>query len=283
VIIDVVNNYGFFNHIKEFIISILLLNDSALNIPFYGYNRHLWAIPLFWWQYLFFGWLLLGKRTTKKKFIYYIILAIFTLIMGIIFFRNRMEIKIYYIIIWYLGASFAFLMGKLNNYFQKNLKQNEYKSQGNEFQLKIKIKYLSLLISLFLFILAIFKASTFKKFHDAYDLLYNVLLACSVLFFLAYIQYTSFKYPKKIKKIIDFLASYMFTLFLFHVSFFNLLLKYNHEITFFIFIHIIANILSIIIASFTEMRHREINKFLLKKLKLDNKTELVRISISNVP
>ncbi len=50
---------------KSFVFSLLLLNDSAIGISGFGSLRPLWALPVFWWLYMFFGWLILGKRTIK--------------------------------------------------------------------------------------------------------------------------------------------------------------------------------------------------------------------------
>ncbi|TXT65969.1 MAG: membrane protein of unknown function [Promethearchaeota archaeon] len=268
VIVDWINGYNLLHHFTTFVINIALLNDSALNYPYYGFNRHLWAMPFFWWQYLFFGWLLLGTRTTNKKYVYYLVLAFLAFIMGLILFGERMTMKSYYMIIWYMGAIFTFLLVKLKKYIeQKSTLKGEINPQIERKLIK-RIKIISIIMALLFFTFAILRSTTFKQYHDTYDLIYNVSLALSVVFFFTFMQYSRFKYPKSIKKAINFLSSYSLTMFLFHMYFYNLVLRGSVDVVFFIFVHIIANLISIGIASFSEMKYTKIRRYLLKKFNL---------------
>ncbi len=270
---DWLNKYKFLENIDIFLINIILLNNSVLGFPYYGFNRHLWFLPLFWYMYLLFGWLLLGLRTTKRNyFLYIIILALFSLIIIIICLGTQTTKKINYIIIWILSAVFLFLMIRLNTYIEKKSLKNNFDEVKRKNQLKKKVKYVSLAISTFLFIMALLRGIYFK-FDNPYELVYNLFLTGAVFFLLIISQYTDFIYPKKVKKALNFIASYSFTLFLIHVAVFNFLLKPFDNVIYFIIIYINVNILSFIIAYFTEMKSEKIYHYLLKLFGLETKTQ----------
>jgi len=284
VFVDWINHYKFLHHIVEFFINILLLNDSVLGYKFYGYNRHLWIFPLFWWQYLFFGWLIVGSRTTKKKYIYYILLGFFALFIFLIIFGMCSERKINFLIIWFLGASFASLMDKLNKFIKKNIKNMDNKNGKTQSSIKLlrKVRYFSLILGLGCFALALIREQ-FNKNHTAYELIYNLFLAGGILFLFIFAQYSNFKYPKKVKKIINYLASYTLTMFLFHMCLYNLFLGYGDDFILFVYIHIITNILSFIIAYFTERKTPQLNRYLIKKFNLEPKSEKVQKPLKGMP
>ncbi len=283
IFIEWINNYNFLNHISTFFMNILLLNGSIIYFWPYGHSHHLWAIPFFWWQYLFFGWLLLGTRTTKKKYLYYIILAFLSFMMYLILFGWRDEAKIVYLVIWYLGANLTFLMARLYKKIKDKSTINGVLNEEKRIQLEKKVKYISLIMSILFFSLAIIRSITFKSFLDHYELYYNVLMACSISFLLLFTQYSKFNYPQKFRKVINFLASYSFTLFLIHISLYYLFFNISTDLGFFIMVYIIINIISIIIAYFTEMRYHKFRSYLMKKFKLDSKPKEVIKSIKTTP
>jgi peptidoglycan/LPS O-acetylase OafA/YrhL len=272
ILYDQICSYKFLEHIDTFLINILLLNDTILGYPYYGYNRHLWILPLFWWLYFILGWSILGLRTTKKKSLYIIGLAFFSFIIVLICLGSQSTKKINYLIIWLLGAGFMYLLNRLNAYFNKKVFENDEKAKEKTNKLKKRIKYFSLIISIVLFILALIRGFSFN-FENSYELIYNLFLAGSILFFLLFSQYVSLTYPKKIKKFMNFFASYTFTLFLIHVAVYNLLLKPNDSLIYYIFIYLLVNIISIGIAYFTEFRYHNIYHYLLKIFNLDKEPE----------
>jgi len=272
IIFDRLNNYKFLEHFDTFLINILLLNDSALGYSYYGSSFHLWFLPLFWYLYLFFGWLLLGLRTTKRNyFLYVIILGFFSLIIVLICLGTKTNKKINYIIIWLLSASFTLFMNKLYKKIKENSTKNGKIENETAEKIKKKVKYSSFAISALLFILALSRGIYFQ-FENPYELIYNLFLAGAILFFLLFSQYTEFIFPKKIKKLLHFLASYSFTLFLIHLAVFSFLLKPFDRIFYFILIYIGVNFLSIAIAYITEFRSNKIYHFLLRIFKLEKVT-----------
>ncbi|TXT65970.1 MAG: membrane protein of unknown function [Promethearchaeota archaeon] len=269
IFVDGINGYSFLGHINTFIMNILLLNNSVLEYPWYGGNRHFWALPFFWWQYLFFGWLLLGTRTTKKKYVYYLLLAFLTLMMALILLGYRTYNKVVYLIIWYLGANFTFSMAKLNTYLRrKTTEDNNSINNEKKHFLEKKCQFISICLFIFFITFSVLRITLFIKVQNPYDLIYNFLLACSILSLLSFAQYSRIKYPISIQKLFNFLSSYSFTLFLIHVSLLNLFLQVSNDIVYFIMIYIIINLISIAIAYFTEMRYPQIRTFLFKKFNL---------------
>jgi peptidoglycan/LPS O-acetylase OafA/YrhL len=271
ILFDQLNGYKFLEHIDIFICNILLLNDSALGYGYYGPNRQLWFLPLFWWIYLVFGWLLLGLKTVKKKFLYVLILGFFSLIIAIICLGAQTTKKINYLIIWLLSAAFIIFLNEIHQYINKKMESNQ-EINKNKFKLRKRIKYLFFLISVLFFIIALIRGIYFK-FENPYELIYNLFLTGSVLFFLAFSQLSKFTYPKIFKKIINFLASYSFSLFVVHFTLFNFLLEPYDSIFYYIVVYISVNIFSIGIAYFTEFKHDKIYYFLLRLFKLKIKSE----------
>ena len=264
IFIDGLSSYNFFHHIGNFIFSLLLLNNSALGYSFYGSNRHLWILPLFWWLYLFFGWFFLGLRTIKNKYLYLLILGFLSFIIGLICLGDFTKWKLIFMSVWFIGSCFPLIISQLNKYIKKKSISDGKIGNKNTKSIRNRIKYVFLVNSVIFFILSLIRGYYFR-YRGPYDFLYNVLLACSILFFFVFSQYFELKYPKKVRKIINFIASYSFTMFLFHMSLFNLFLSPSNEIATFVFFDIIANIFSIGIACVTEMQYNKINRFLLKK------------------
>ena len=254
--------------IRSFLLSLFLLNDSAIGITGFGSLRPLWALPLFWWLYMVFGWVVLGKRTTQNRYLYYSFSLIFIVILIIICMGFHRTVKIGYIIIWFAGIIFSYLINILNMYVQKNYNNKNISIDINN-HLKRKIKIISLSLSIILFFLAIIR---YISYGNQFGLFYYLLLSGSFCFFFVFSQYSSFIYPKKIKKIINFLASYSFTLYLLNYTIFGFYMRFKTSMNnyiLFIITYIITNIICILIASFSEMQTSRISRYLLKKLNLE--------------
>ncbi len=259
----VLKNPPFNYNLPTFFFNLLLLNDSALGYSFFGSSGQLWTLPIFWWTYLVFGWLILGKRSTSKKYLYFFILALFCLILISVIFGYQFQKKITSIIIWILGVFFSYSLNKLNKYIQKKT-PNTDKNNKSKIRRRL-LNFISLFISIVLFISSLFILSSH---HNAFAIDFSLLLGASFCFFLIFSQYTQIKYPKMIKKIIRFMASYSFTLYLLHVSiffFYKLFINEMNNVLLFLLIFIIINILSILVASFSEMQASKIKKLFLKK------------------
>jgi len=250
-------------NIPTFLCNLLLLNDSALGCPFFGTSGQFWTLPLFWWIYMIFGWAVLGKKTTDKNFVYIIIFSLFSFLFLIVVFGYHFQKKITCIIIWILGAVYLLCLNKLNNYFQKV--RNDINKKANTDILKKRISLICLFFSLVLFILAIIRLNDHQ---NAFAIDYSVLLGSSFCLFLTFSEFSKFKYPKIIKKIIRFMASYSFTLYLLHAavfSFYKIFINEMNNFLLFLLVYFVINIISIFIASFSEMQTSTIKNWFRKK------------------
>jgi peptidoglycan/LPS O-acetylase OafA/YrhL len=126
--------------ISSFLISLILLNDSAISITGFSSIRPLWALPLFWYLFLFFGWLILGWRTFQKKSLYWIVLGIISYLLIIVCLGFHSVVKIGYVIIWFTGVLFSYLINKMNLIVNKKIEKEEKKDLAEK-KLKRKIKY----------------------------------------------------------------------------------------------------------------------------------------------
>jgi peptidoglycan/LPS O-acetylase OafA/YrhL len=252
--------------LEAFIASLLLLNDSAIGVTAFGTLRPLWVLPLFWWIYITFGWILLGKKTVQKTYFYYIILGFFIFILIIICLGFHNIVKLGYIIIWLIGVAFSYILGRLDNYFRKKQKNSSLKRSNSVNQIKRKIQWSSLCASIIFFILAVIR---YMSYGNQFGLIYYILLSISFCAFFVFSQYSSFQYPQKLKKTINFMASYSFTLYLLNYTFFNFYRMFRQEINSYvllIIVYIITNLISILIASFTEIQTSNITSYLMKKI-----------------
>ncbi|TXT65971.1 MAG: membrane protein of unknown function [Promethearchaeota archaeon] len=276
-LVDWINGYNLFDHMIEFLVNLFLLNDSALPYKFYGYNRHLWIFPLFWWQYLLLGWLLLGFRTVKKKYVYFLALGFFAFMIGLMLLGMYFKRKANYLIIWFVGVIFTYLLNKFNQFIRnKTVKEEDLnRKKSSKKIISYKIRIISVILAIFCFFLAILR-SELNENHTPYELVYNLFLAGSILFLFIFVQYGNFKYPQKFIKIVNFLSSYSLTMFLFHMCLYNLVLDYRDHINLFIYMHIIANLLSFSIASFTERKTPEIYSFFLKEFDLEQNSKKIK-------
>jgi peptidoglycan/LPS O-acetylase OafA/YrhL len=268
--------YPFTYNIISFIATFLFLNDTTLGIMGFGSARPLWILPIFWWINLFSGWLILGRKTTNKKYLYFIILGFFTFLLIYLFNNNLRGSSAFFL--WIAGfllllvTHFIYKNESLSNGKKaRNLRKMENFSypHTNKKHLSKPLVQISALISLFLQILALYihYISTVS-----YDINFLVVFIFSFLFFIIYSQNSQHKYSEKAKKRIKFLANYSFTLYLTHYTLFGFFLDYfgyfiDHTILF-IITYLCINLISIVIAYFTEMRKKQISAFLLRKFNL---------------
>lgn len=249
-------------NIVTFTINLLMLNDSLLGYSFFGSSAQLWTLPIFWWNYMLFGWIILGRRTLKSRIVYYGIIGLFSFILIIVALGYQSPKKITAIIIWLFGMGFSFLLNKL----QKKITQKKREThQKHSFLSKRKaLTGICLIISIILFVLALFVLSTHQ---NAFAIDYSLLLCASFCFFLIVSQLFNFKYPKVIKKPIRFIANYSFTLYLLHVPVFFLYQIFESKMNprlLFLLVYFFVNINAIFLASFSEMQTSHIKKFFYK-------------------
>jgi hypothetical protein len=218
---------------------------------------------------LFLGWLLLGFRNTNKKYIYALILSGFAFIIIFICLGPWTSNKLDYLSLWFLGALFGYVINKLDLYIQKKSEKTENNQEKTINNLKNKIKYSSLIISIILYILSAIRLLTHL---DPYGTVCLLLLNASFFFFIIFSQYININIPKKIRKPVNFVSSYTYSLFLIQYSsgyIISFIIKLP-AIPFIILMYILSNILAIGIAYYTELRAPKIESYLLEKFKLSS-------------
>lgn len=272
------DGYNSYNGLT-FLFTSLFLNDTALGVTSFGSARQLWALPPIFWVYMYFGWLFLGKRTTKKKYINYPVLILFSFMIVLVVLGYNSWNKFRFTIMWFVGVLFTYGMFKLDKRLQKKAEvvvENEQNGQNGQNKqdridhTKKVVRIFCAINAVILLILAIIRL----YFHaDPLDTLYYILWVGVVLMIIIYSQYTSFKYSEKAKKVIIFLADYSLTLYLMHFSLYNLLLGYLkvqlNGILAFIIMFLMVNVVSLGVAYFTEMRSNKIYNFLKKRFDLE--------------
>jgi peptidoglycan/LPS O-acetylase OafA/YrhL len=265
-----------------FIGSLLLINESAIGLPTFGSANALWPVPMFWWSYFFLGWLILGKKTTKKKYIYYLLLAFFTFMVIFIYvgplYKENLIYNVRMLFVWVSGV-FIFLF--LNKYIrEKNISHKNYSNQdgvvilmgGKDINFIDHIFSNSKIyggLSIATFIIALFNQSLTL---ESYNLIHMILITLSVFFLLIHSQNTNFKFNRKFKKVVRYLSSYSLTMIIMHFPILHFFMPFRDTINnFFLFIigTLLANVVSLAIASFTERKANKIENYLFKKFKLN--------------
>jgi len=253
-----------------FIFTLLFLNDSAIGYTSFCSARQLWALPPIWWLYMFFGWLILGQRTVKKKYVYYILLVIFSFMLILVIMGYHSWNKIQFSLMWFLGVLFSYFINRMDSYIKNKSQKLGENREKDINSLKRKIIIFSIANALILFILAMIRL---YFHHDPLDTLYYFLLIGMVFHIIVFSQYTRLRYPEKVKKGIIFMANYSLTLYLLHFSIYNLLMdflkKYLNYILVFLIMFILVNVISLVVAYFTEMKSDKVYYYLLKKFNLN--------------
>lgn len=246
------NGDGFFLNAYNpgtFVGNLLMLQDYPLFYfqpfkPFisctsFGTAAPFWMLPIMWWTYMFFGWIVLGRKVVKNKGLYYIILLFFSIVP---FFNSVLgSLGSGLTVVWMVGLLVALL---LNTEIHQNLKNK------------------SLALSI------LFSALAFGKVYvtkNAYELIFALFLAAAMYFFIVYANQSQFKVPRTTKKTIRILSKYSFTLYMLHYTIFTIFTTFKNSYSpylLFIVAFVLSNVFSLIIAYFTEMRYKDFRKYL---------------------
>ena len=216
----------------------------------------------------------LGNRSKSNKIIYLIILSLFVFVLALILLGPRYITKVKILITWMSGSVVAIFLNLIENK-DGTLSLNEKNSSFLEkFQNKAKTSFswfanrtkLCLILSAFFFVLACYVVYTTKV---AYNLSFSLLLTLALYFFLNYSYRSRHKFSNRSKKIIKLSADYSFTLYIWHYTILWILSIFKSEFSpylLFLIGFIVSNLLSLIIAYFTEMRSKRVKEFLMEKI-----------------
>ncbi|KOY85737.1 hypothetical protein AD998_05830 [bacterium 336/3] len=225
-------NYIMSFNIKTFIGNLFMLQDYPyfFDIISFGSGRPLWTLAIEWWLYMIFGWLLLSYRKNVLFF-----LAI-TIILGLV---------PYYHLFWGNGLTITWLIGVCVFY----LLQNHHKNNKNNKDI------------LFCFIFILLGSYRIYITKNAYDISFAFCIGAVIFFILRYTFFIQVPLLLKYKRIIKFLASYSFILYLTHYSIIEFLLvftkSYNPYVMFCMSI-IVSNLVALSIALPTEMKYKRL-------------------------
>lgn len=244
-------NYSFYSsfNIQTLIGNLLMMQDFPI-LPYlfngdfiitsFASGLPLWTLGVEWWLYMSFGMLML-KYYKKFNTIYLPILLLFMIVPLSYAYMGRGSTLTLF---WIEGIIITVIVLKNKKSWSKVL------------------AYLFLIISLFL---------AFQRLvltTGAYDLVYVTFLSLSIGSALVITSFNARNYEKT-KKVTHFIAGYTFTLYLIHYSIYDFLSVINKDeksFIMFLFAIILSNLLSLLIAYYTEMRYKKLRYFIHNKL-----------------
>jgi len=230
--------YGKGLNIKTFIGNLFMFQDYPIfsfirnySITSFGSARPFWTLAIEWWIYLFFGYLLLVIFKKGKLTILNILLLLFFSIVPLSnLISGRANGLTSY---WIFGAIIYFVLAR-------NI-------------LKGTNQYFKVLFIIILSFLAMVRA--YVKM-DAYDPIFAFLLA--IVVWLIIDVFKGKIIPRKITKVIRFNGSFSYTLYLVHYSILDFIKvhfgKTANPYLLFIIAFIVANLVSILIGRYTEVK-----------------------------
>jgi peptidoglycan/LPS O-acetylase OafA/YrhL len=207
-----------------------------------GSGRPFWTIAIEWWLYIWFGFFVLAILNQNKIRIHYLVIFI---LLSILPFYNAIGGRGGGLTItWVLGC-FAYLL------------------YGHYTKLIIP-KFVKVMLLFGIFIIVILRLMITK---EAYDTSLSFFLAIFLVIFLDLSRQV--RISQSFVRVSRFIASYSFSLYLFHYTilegFVLTSLSIDPYINF-IFSFIFSNVLAYLLAKITEMRHREFRAFLKSRL-----------------
>lgn len=235
-------------NLKTFIGNIFMLQDypkKLFGVTSFGSGRPLWTLAIEWWFYMFFGWLVLKldwARKSKMNFLFFIVTLLVFAVVPVFNLKGRGQGLT---LVWVFGSLsyFAFLYLKI-----------------------IRISSNWALIG-FLFFLASALTRSISRVEE-YELVFAVLLAISIIFFVLFLDQTHFLVGHKIQRAITFFASFSFTLYMIHYSVMDFAAKYFYKILpgsqIFLLSFLASNVLAWILARFTEAHYKTFGYWLKK-------------------
>lgn len=246
-------HYVYFNafNIRTFTANLFMLQDLGIlhaitgyKIEAFGSARPFWTVAIEWWIYMCFGWMMLviygNEMTTLMR-----------RARDIIVLSILLPVPIYYLIggnggglvaVWLMG--FMVFIGLK---FQKTA-QNKVKT--------------NLLFFILTFMSAVVRTI---KINANYDMVSACAFALSLFFLLCAMQGSKKSYNGYKKKVIRFMADYSFSLYLIHYTILEFLLIWKDDCNPYALLCVMllfSNLIAIIFAYATEMRHRRWTKWI---------------------
>jgi peptidoglycan/LPS O-acetylase OafA/YrhL len=217
-------------------LSFSIFFENLLLIPSmpYGSMRPIWSLMFEWWIYILFGGLVFFNRNRMLGAVAIVLGGYYT------FFVNGQGEAGQIEVIWMVGAISAALFEKVSD-----------------------INFNKLIVSILLFASA---AAIWVEVHNAYNLYAGSLFSAGLLFLAAH-KNTGNSLSTNKSIAYRFLAGYSYTLFLTHYTVLSLVWRVGIQgIRGFLLSFIAANIIASVIAMYTEKHHKNVSKWMNKKL-----------------
>ena len=228
--------YGQAFDLKTLTTNLLMLQYFP-SIPF-GSGRPFWALPLWWWTYLSFGWVVLAIKSIKNHPIaWWLIFSFFSAIPVYSLFAGRGKGLV---VVWLMGSLVFWALTK-------------------KFWRQIKPMF-NFWIGVVFWLLAWGRV---WQTRIEYEFVFGLLLAIGFCFIIAALQDLTAKFKQFSIKTFQWLAGYSLTLYLTHFSVNSFLLLFRSEVNpvvFFILVFIMCNFTAMGLAHFFERRQTIIGK-----------------------
>lgn len=231
-----VENHPILNH------GLLFLgwnNISWLHLGHFGNDLPLWTLAIEWWMYLVFGWVWLKNRKKNMLLFVVVLLILVSYPAYEIFFNQRMGPGLP--LFWLLGVG---LVWWLERPLQNN--RNIYGMLA------------------IIFAIAFVTSTFFRNWQVSGLAFFGIML-----FTLSYLNTSVNQPPKAAGNVIRYIAGYTLTLYLVHFPLFSVLAKFEWKfppaVNVILFV-LIANLITIVLARFTEQRYKVLRSHLYDRL-----------------
>lgn len=277
-------NYGSLN-IQAFVGNLLMLQEISfsnlghfvglnlplnMKIPAFADAIPLWTLSIEWWVYLAFGWLVLGRTGGKSKGIsleFFIPMLAFSLVPLAILASDNAPL----LAAWALGAVITLAFARMPG-IKKRVAAMAKRAKSSWPMALVNSKAvlaIVLLAAVFLAGLQVGEDVASKRVLTS-DLLLAVLVACAFALAIALVNFgfggRAIAGASAVRST-KFLAGCSYTLYLLHVSILNLSVSLNSPFSIILLVgfgFVMANVISVAVAYYTEMRHGDLARELKK-------------------
>lgn len=230
----------------------LVFADQSSGRPYaltsFGSGRTFWTLAIEWWIYMTFGWVMLaGAIRQRHRVFYWAVLIVLSIvpIWNLVGGRgNGLTL------VWLAGAAIHLIMAA-----------------------RVLHRIPAAAMTALACILTGLAFVRLRVAADAYDAVFALLLAAALCCIITAIDSSRFTFSPTTSRIVRFVAGYSFTLFLTHLSVYELMARWLDASgadvprwALFVAILVVANALAIAVASVTETRHRSLASWLKARL-----------------
>ena len=213
-------------------------------ITSFGSARPLWTVAIEWWIYLLFGWMVLGDNQRKRSPLRYWLILVLLLPVPLFNWFNGFGNGL--AIVWVMGLFIYILLSRL--------------------RLSLLNWQLCLLAAIFLL------AGFFRLYYksgDAYDVLYAGQLGLALYFALCFLQQYRFANSKTVSFLVNFNASFAYTLYLVHYTLLAILVLWlGPGISNMLIGFAVSNVVAIVMSLVFERNYKKFGRWLKQRFSI---------------